>query len=159
MKRGFTILELLVASLLLGMLMTFLTMIFSQSSIAWRTGLAGVAELDAVREGIAEVRYKSDNIYDWNDTAYEIKSVFDENGEVNTTDGRAIGTFSSAANDRWTPTWSSNLEKGGYEASQLWSPSVSGGKNYLVNVRSLGPDRTQDTYDDIGSIPDDPSDW
>ena len=37
MKKGFTILELLVASLLLGMLMTILTMIFNQSSIAWRT--------------------------------------------------------------------------------------------------------------------------
>ena len=45
MKKGFTILELLVASLLLGMLMTILTMIFNQSSIAWRTGVAGVADL------------------------------------------------------------------------------------------------------------------
>ena len=46
MRRGFTILELLVASLLLGMLVTILTMIFNQSSIAWRTGVAGVADLD-----------------------------------------------------------------------------------------------------------------
>ena len=45
MKRGFTILEMLVASLLLGMMVTVLTMIFNQSSIAWRTGIAGVVEI------------------------------------------------------------------------------------------------------------------
>ena len=42
MRKGFTILELLVASLLLGMLVTIMTQIVSQSSIAWSTGtLAG----------------------------------------------------------------------------------------------------------------------
>ena len=56
MKRGFTILELLVASLLLGMLVTILTMIFNQSSIAWRTGVAGVADLDDARANMAELR-------------------------------------------------------------------------------------------------------
>ena len=50
MKKGFTILELLVASLLLGMLVTILTMIFNQSSIAWRTGTAVVEDLGDVRE-------------------------------------------------------------------------------------------------------------
>ena len=54
MKKGFTILELLVASLLLGMLMTILTMIFNQSSIAWRTGVAGVADLDDVRAALVQ---------------------------------------------------------------------------------------------------------
>ena len=48
MRKGFTILELLVASLLLGMLVTIMTQIFSQSSIAWSTGTAGVVELDDV---------------------------------------------------------------------------------------------------------------
>lgn len=49
MKRGFTILELLAASLLLSMLVTVLTMIFNQSSIAWRTGVADVVELSKTR--------------------------------------------------------------------------------------------------------------
>ena len=49
LQNGFTVLELLVASLLLAMLVTVLTMIFNQSSIAWRTGVAGVVELDRVR--------------------------------------------------------------------------------------------------------------
>ena len=34
MRKGFTIIELLVASLLLGLIVTILTMIFNQSSIA-----------------------------------------------------------------------------------------------------------------------------
>ena len=46
MRRGFTILELLVAALLLGMLVTVLTMIVNQSSIAWRTGVAGLLDMD-----------------------------------------------------------------------------------------------------------------
>ena len=65
MRRGFTILELLVASLLLGMLVTILTMIFNQSSIAWRTGIAGVADLDDVRENMSALREEADNVYVW----------------------------------------------------------------------------------------------
>ena len=53
MKKGFTLLEVLVASLLLGMLVTILTMVFNQSSVAWRTGTAGVADLDEQRQKIA----------------------------------------------------------------------------------------------------------
>ncbi len=48
-RRGFTVLELLVASLLLSMLVTILTMIFNQSSVAWTTCLASEGELSGVR--------------------------------------------------------------------------------------------------------------
>ena len=37
-RNGFTLLEVMVASLLLGLLVTALTMVFNQSSIAWRVG-------------------------------------------------------------------------------------------------------------------------
>ena len=80
MKKGFTILELLVASLLLGMLMTILTMIFNQSSIAWRTGVAGVADLDDVRDNVAEVREEADNAYIWNDKVHRILGLWDDDG-------------------------------------------------------------------------------
>ena len=53
MRRGFTLLELMVASLLLSMLVTVLTMVFNSASIAWRTGTAGVAELKDVRTELA----------------------------------------------------------------------------------------------------------
>ena len=47
-RNGFTLVEVLVASLLLGMLVVILTMVFNQSSIAWRTGKASVAEMDGM---------------------------------------------------------------------------------------------------------------
>ena len=66
MRKGFTILELLVASLRLGMLVTILTMMFNQSSIAWRTGVAGLLDMDEVRDNVAAVRDEADSIYIWN---------------------------------------------------------------------------------------------
>ena len=59
MRKGFSLLELLVATLLFGMLMTILTMVFNQSSIAWRTGIAGISDLDKVRETVGQVRITS----------------------------------------------------------------------------------------------------
>ena len=63
MKRrgGFTLVEVLVASLLLGMLVTILTMVFNQSSIAWRTGKASVAEMDKMRRYYSQVQRYADN--------------------------------------------------------------------------------------------------
>lgn len=52
MRKGFTILELLVASLLLSMLVTMLTMIFNQSSVAWTSGLASMKALGRERAGL-----------------------------------------------------------------------------------------------------------
>ena len=48
-RGGFTILELMVASLLLTMLVTMLTMIFNQSSVAWQVGVDSVRKLDDTR--------------------------------------------------------------------------------------------------------------
>lgn len=82
MKRGFTILELLVASLLLGMLVTILTMIFNQSSIAWRTGVAGVSHMDEVRDDVAEIREEADNIFIYSNRVCRITSLWKKNGEL-----------------------------------------------------------------------------
>lgn len=61
-RSGFTLLEMLVASLLLGMLVTILTMVFNSSSIAWRTGKAGVAQLSLLRRQLAFAQYNADNV-------------------------------------------------------------------------------------------------
>ena len=168
MKRGFTILELLVASLLLGMLMTVLTMIFNQSSIAWRTGLAGVADLDSTREGISEVRYKADDMYEWDNKIYSVLGVFNKSGDLringasdeSQSPGRAIGEFQSSGRDQWSlSSYTSTMREGGYGISRSWTPSTRSGKNYIINVQSFGPDRSENTYDDIWSIPDDPGNW
>ena len=94
MKKGFSILELLVASLLLGMLITILTMVFNQSSIAWRTGVATVADLDQVRDNVGTAREEADDIYIWRDDALKLLSLWDEKGDLR---ARAVSVDDEAA--------------------------------------------------------------
>lgn len=154
MRKGFTILELLVASLLLGMLVTILTMIFNQSSIAWRTGAAGVANLDRVRDNIAEVREEADNIFIHGDTAYRITGLWDKNGSLRK---RACNFGSSEASDKIVLLTEVN---GSTKGEDIGPVGVGQGaanksiKTYTVGVTSWGPDREPDTYDDITTWPD-----
>lgn len=149
MKRGFTIIELLVASLLLGLLMTILTMIFNQSSIAWRTGLAGVTDLDKVRAKAATVRDQADSVYVWNDKLYVLQSLWDKDGNLR---ARAIGEMNAAF------LTVSDVEKG--PSVNIGSDSSGGSSGatsfntYSVNVESAGPDRNyEETWDNIWSNP------
>ena len=148
MKRGFTIIELLVASLLLGLLMTILTMIFNQSSIAWRTGMAGVTDLDKVRAKAATVRDQADSAYVWNNQLYALQSLWDKNGSLRT---RAIGRMNAAF------LTVSDVEKGTrVNIGSDSSGGSSGGSfnTYSVNVESAGPDRNyEETWDNIWSNP------
>lgn len=174
MKRGFTLLEVLVASLLLGMLMTILTMLFNQSSIAWRTGIANIADLDEVRETVGKVRNEADNAYIWKDNSPQVASIV----SIWRSDA---GSKSGAAKLRKRAIDANNLDdvqqgekietilgnisasSSGAKTGQIVSnPSVACGEgekgsadNYTVNVRCAGPDGEQNTYDDIWSFPDD----
>ena len=149
MKKGFTILELLVASLLLGMLITILTMIFNQSSIAWRTGVAGVADLDDVRNNIAEVREEADSAYVW-----------DESGNLRT---RAwdVGTEETPANQALFLTAKNSALKNenstfrDFKIVPVGSATANNLKTYTINVKSAGPNKVFGDYDDIWSFPDD----
>lgn len=169
MKKGFTILELLVASLLLGMLVTILTMIFNQSSIAWRTGTANVADLDDVRDNMAEIREEADNAFAWGGEVRRITGLWQADGELH---DRACDAPNSTAysekNGRWRANYirnaSGDLLAG--KEPKLYSdqqnvvmpgredgmPSV---KTYFVNVMSAGPNREFDDWDDVWSAPDD----
>ena len=152
MKRAFTILELLVASLLLGMLVTILTMLFNQSSIAWRTGVAGVADLDDVRTNIADLRDDADNAYVWNNNVQRLVGLWDDSGTLRKRawdvegDGSVKGTVISLKDDS--------------KLSETKTVSVGSGdsgssiKTYSVNVKSAGPNREFNDYDDIWSFPD-----
>ena len=148
MKRGFTIIELLVASLLLGLLMTILTMIFNQSSIAWRTGMAGISDLDEVRAKTAMVRDQADSAYVWNGKIYGLQSLWNENDALNT---RAIATM------RYAYFSVSDAEEGANKSPSVNVGSGSSGESfntYLVNVESAGPDRNyEETWDNIWSNP------
>lgn len=167
MKRGFTILELLVASLLLGMLMTILTTIFNQSSIAWRTGVAGVADLDEVRTNMAKVREEADNVYVWydGDKIHRVLGLWDRNGKlrkraVDADDANALTEekakyMKEKASSIGTPDQALNQFS---PAAQINVGNVKNGgglSTYSVNVMCLGPDKKFDTWDDIWSYPDD----
>jgi len=167
-RKGFTVLELLVASLLLGMLMTILTMIFNQSSIAWRTGVAGIADLDDVRAKVSDVRYKADNAYVWNSNVKCIRSVFSENGKLLCAESQSpencrtsvdFGKFVKNDNSGITIATGNNVTDS-FGQSNPSSGKKSAAQNYVVNVRSFGPDRNAATrYDNIYSVPYDPNDW
>lgn len=160
MKKGFTILELLVASLLLAMLVTVLTSIFNQSAIAWRTGTAGVADLDAVRNTMAQVRDEADNAFVHNEKVYSLTGLWDDNGvfrkracDADETP-RATILQNQIAIDSQTDR--PVLWKNGKNTLSVGSGERSSAskKTYTVNVKSAGPDRVFNTYDDIWSFPD-----
>ncbi|MCR5413893.1 MAG: prepilin-type N-terminal cleavage/methylation domain-containing protein [Kiritimatiellae bacterium] len=155
MKKGFTILELLVASMLLAMLVTVLTMIFQQGSIAWRTGIAGVVDLDSVRGNAAEVRESADNAYIWGGQVHYILGLWDDKGKLRS---RAWDVGSEQRRNTSVSLNVNTSDKGNLKS--FTTVSIGGGssggrlKTYTVNVKSDGPDRTPDTYDDIWSFPD-----
>ena len=157
MKRGFTIIELLVASLLLGMLVSILTMIFNQSSVAWRTGVAGVADLDLVRQNVAEIREEADNAYVWNNRMQRLLGVWDENGDlrkrawnVDTEAGETVASTKYLESKLSVPK---RLED--FKIIGVGNGDAGGSlKTYTVNVKSAGPDKEFGTWDDIRSFPD-----
>ena len=167
MKRGFTILELLVASLLLGMLVTVLTMIFNQSSIAWRTGVAGLMDMDEVRDNMAEVRDDADCIYVWGNKLCKTLSIWDEDSSKPGMKSRAIADENpSGSVKQWEVVGQemrrkkSNLIENKPEAAfgpveNLGQVDAEKGHNWIVNVKSCGPNRVLNDYDDIWSNPDD----
>lgn len=167
MNKGFTIIELLVASLLLGMLVTILTMIFNQSSIAWRTGVAGVADLDYVRDNVATLREEADNAFIANQGgSYEVfrhVGLWDADGNLRQRSCDAPGTTVQTegkgklrANiiDLNLPI-SADTKPSDISLVNVGSATTRSMKAYTVNVMSAGPDRTFDTWDDIWSWPDD----
>lgn len=154
MKRGFTILEMLVASLLLGMLVSILTMLFTQSSISWRTGAATVADLDEVRGRIGALKEESDNVYVWNDEVNRIVGLWNEDGKLRE---RAW----DIDEDSNTHVETDELQKLSDDTKLNEFKTITVGnakagrkfKPYSVNVKSAGPNKTFRDYDDIWSYP------
>lgn len=163
MKKGFTIIELLVASLLLGMLMTILTMVFNQSSISWRAGMSGLADMGRVRENFAEIREEADNAFISNGKLHRITGLWERNGDLRK---RACDAGVEDREDNWAGLLS--LKVLGRDNWSNYKPSVnklvnyelsagssSAAYNYTVNVKSAGPNREYNDWDDIWSFPDD----
>ena len=158
MKRGFTILELLVASLLLGMLVSVLTMLFNQSSISWRTGVASVESMSAVGYNIASLSDEADNVYIWNDQVYHLTGLWDENGQLR----ERAWDIDGANSELKYPLMEGEGGRldNSTELNDFGVVSVGSGggmsalKSYLINVKSAGPNKEFGDYDDIWSSPD-----
>ena len=155
MRKGFTILELLVASLRLGMLVTILTMMFNQSSIAWRTGVAGVAQMDEVRDNIAEVREEADNLFVSGSQVGRITSLWKPDGNLR---DRACSVSGQEEDDSDKIVLLTSVGENTTQSDMTSVPVGSGESGnqlvtYTVGVTSLGPNPDFD-YDDITTWPD-----
>ena len=170
-ENGFTVLELLVASLLLSMLVTVVTMIFNQSSIAWRTGVAGVVELSETRAvlgtyhdieddalpGLGEqsaqplgsrpIKYRTVSIFrNWNGNGAPTPSDVSTAGRLYAEIPSTMQTITDAA-----------AQRGDGSSMTLKNGTSKGGDAYLVGVRSSGPDKQMGTSDDISTLPEEES--
>lgn len=160
MRRGFSLIELLVASLLLGMLVTVLTMIFNSSAIAWRTGTAGVVILGDARRQLGALHDARDEL---------LPGVGDgENAKYGTARAATFRTVSlwkkdsnqlrtDRAYDRvsWGTAPQVSLTQGRNGAPlSLQGGETMGGSLFTVGVQSAGPDGEYGTEDDITTWPD-----
>lgn len=173
-ESGFTLLEILVASMLLAMLITILTMVFNSSSVAWSTGKASVAEMDEVRQKMSAASIVADNavprveVENPNEWGYLV-SPWNSEGKLRR---RAIvrERDSNLVRGIWRglePDLDFIKGKTGKDEwvrknnAQLWSILKPGSvelsgetKAYVVGVWSVGPDGKENSGDDISTWPD-----
>ena len=160
MRRGFSLIELMVACLLLGMLVTALTMLFNSSAVAWRTGVAGVAELKDAREELGTLHNIMDDLLpglgqkdateDSRSLDYRVVSVWDPNAENQLRTDRAFTSSFS-----WGKASKISISDAKVGARITLSSTGTGAARdlFVVGVRSAGPDRQVGTKDDITSWP------
>ncbi len=163
-KSGFTLLEMLVASLLLGMLVSILTMVFNSSSIAWRTGKAGVAQLSKVRRQLTFAQHCADNLLPRIDPSRRDKvgyvvSPWRMDGQNKGVRTRAVQV--SSVNPGFSTSGFGNFESdktspsaSPWQQVNLGSIRLGSAKSYTVGVLSYGPDGKRNTADDISTWPD-----
>lgn len=164
-RSGFTLIEMLVASLLLGMLVTILTMVFNSSSIAWRTGKAGVSQLSLMRRELSLAQNRADNLLPRIDTQSKsvvglVAGAWHADGKVRT---RAVsryqyqgdGFFQKPNFDSYRSDDASlNTAPPWQQVNALGRLRYGSSHAYTVGVLSYGPDGKVDTDDDISTWPD-----
>ena len=159
-KGGFTLLEMLVASLLLTMMVVALSMVFSSSASAWRIGRAGVDGLHDMRHRLSEFQLASDNALPslrgkgsgvgyvrpvWiNGT-----SLIDSDGDA-VSNGRGFDTKDVYGGAQGVETSGTKPFKGRISAGNV---NAKGFRNYIIGVGSRGPDGEWNTKDDIATWP------
>ena len=160
MKQGFTLLAVLVASVLMGMLVTILTMIFNQSAIAWRTGKAGVADMSETERKLSRIHAYADSVlpYTGGDN-YCVVSPWDDMTTDNSTTLNKRGLRKASDLRKKFQTvggafYNDNAGHNSWLQAGLGNPNINGGDSFVVGVRSAGPDRQMETEDDISTWPD-----
>ena len=150
-REGFTLVEVLVASLLMGMLVTILTMVFNQSSIAWRTGKASVAEMDEMRRYYSQVQRHADDALPGvlGMTAGRICGAWDGRGDLQQ---RALGKWDSSVGINSSSFTPPSSEKACFrcQGKAFKTGTIA---SYTVGVWSWGPDMKPNTDDDISTWP------
>ena len=139
MRKGFTLLELLIASALLGVIVMILTSIFSASSTAWSVGIAGVADLSESRRTIAKYERSANEVLS---DQLALQDVIDV--ASGTPRSRAVKTGSSEFKI---------TDPKGWNGMSVNSANVRSVTDYVVGVMSLGPDGEYDTWDDVNTWP------
>ena len=159
-KGGFTLLEMLVASLLLSMMVVALSMVFSSSASAWRIGRAGVNGLHDMRHTLSDYQLAADNALPnlrgkgsgvgyvravWLDGS----SMVDAGGD-SVSLGRGFDTTTTSDGKQGVDSSGVRPYKTGLSAGSV---NGNGYKNYIVGAGSAGPDHKWDTKDDIVTWP------
>ena len=159
-RSGFTLIEILVASLLLGMLMTILTMVFNSSAIAWRTGRASNSMMSLARRQLAYAQYMADNALPRVDEVTPSKTgrvlgAWGRDGELRRRAVVICDSVSCFSYPNWDtqPSVGGNVPEPWKEVNGIQSLRSDGGSSYLVGVLSWGPDGKQNTVDDINTLP------
>lgn len=158
-RSGFTLLEVLVASVLMGMLVTILTMIFNQSAIAWRTGKAGVADMTETERNLSRIHFMADNVLPYMGNNYCAVSPWDDSSGTGSATLQPRGVREASQLQKGLNTVSGNFGnadagKGSWRRSDLGKAQTQSYANFVVGVRSDGPDRLPGTEDDITTWPD-----
>ena len=167
-ESAFTLIEVLVASLLLGMLVIILTMVFNQSSIAWRTGKASIVQMDKMRRLMSQVQRRGGELLPGVKPGSEstfgcVCSAWDNtewNGQKGSLNKRAVVNYTDSKYSLNSLINTSLIRPG--ERAQAWmkpnenfnSADVDALKSFAVGVWSYGPDREPGTADDISTWPD-----
>lgn len=155
MRRAFTLIEILVATMLMAMLVTILTMIFNQSSVAWTVGVASLAGLDDARKADAAYASEADGLIRRDGSGgsmLRVVSVWGDDGDtLRVSSGRTVADDLS----RLSGVPESCLDDLPTDRSfSIGSGSTQSRVSYVVGVTSWGPDGRQGTWDDITSMPE-----
>ena len=158
-RNGFTLLEVLVASVLMGMLVTILTVIFNQSAIAWRIGKAGVADMSQTERNLSRIHFMADSVLPYMGENYCAVSPWDDSDGSGSGTLQRRGVRKAGELRKGLDTVSGNFGnadagKSSWMSGNLGSPETESYGNFVVGVRSDGPDGIAGTADDITTWPD-----